>query len=348
MCRSPRKLDKKLSGFTTLIRTFFRLSGRKQLFSTKAFSSTATDFQTAVAERHIDEAGIVVGAVLQEFLANAGRRLGIFCDHVEVAATACAGEFVAEAEVVDEGGDSGDFGRIRAAVELLILLPRFSDKTTHFLEILALQCLVHLHRMLLHQAELRQFVVLIEEHPTHNLGENLLGGARDARVIQQMAGAMVGMGENAVGKPSDNGLLMESALGFEQFHACEQAAELVLPTAARREELFENQRATANLVFVPRKTAEIAQRAQNRACENGTRAEPAACRNRREHRQFDACAKGFQAVGERSVFYGGKFGQKTGESERSLRNREGTSHAVVVGELLVGFDDFGRSEVDTP
>ena len=212
-----------------------------------------------MAERHIDEASVVVGAVLQEFLTDAGCRLRVFGDHVEIAATACAGEFVAEAEVVDEGGDSGDFGRIRSAVELLILLPRFSDKTTHFLEILALQRLVHLHRVLLHQAELRQFVVLIEEHPTHNLGENLLGGARDAGVIQQVAGAMVGMGENAVGKPSDDGLLMESALGFEQFHACEQTAELVLPTAACREQLFENQRATANLVFVPRKAAEIAQ-----------------------------------------------------------------------------------------
>ena len=48
--------------------------------------------------------------------------------------------------------------------------------------------------MLLHLAEQRQFVVLVEEHAAHNLCQYLLGGAGNARIVEQMTRAVLGLG----------------------------------------------------------------------------------------------------------------------------------------------------------
>ena len=60
---------------------------------------------------------------------------------------------------------------------------------------------------------------MIQKHPTDNLGQDLFGCARDARVIQQMTGAVFGLEPQIVGQPSYLRTLIESPTRPQEFHA---------------------------------------------------------------------------------------------------------------------------------
>ena len=162
--------------------------------STYVVALTAADLKTLVAERHIDEAGIGVETVLTENLLDAGCSLGIFSHHVEVTTSTGSGQLVTEAEVIDERGEACHLGWVGTAVEQLVLLPGLADQPAHLVEVFALDGFKHIDGMLLHLAEQRQFVVLIEEHAAHNLCQYLLGGAGNARIVEQMTRAVLGLG----------------------------------------------------------------------------------------------------------------------------------------------------------
>ncbi len=72
-----------------------------------------------------------------------------------------------------------------------------------------------------------------------------------------------GLGEDAVGQPAHQGLLVEARLRLQQFHTVQQSAKLVLPSASCGEELFQHQGAPAYLALVPSQSAKLAERPEH-------------------------------------------------------------------------------------
>ena len=189
--------------------------------------------------------------MLTEDPANAHGRLWVLGHHIEVSATAGPGEFIAQAEVVDLAGQHGHGIGVGAAVEELILTPCLAHEASHALKVVALDGVVHFQRVGLHLAQELKLVVLIEEHAAHDVGQDLLGRARDAGVVEQVAVTVFGSGEEIVGEPSCLRPLVPSRIGVNELHARQQSAELILPAAARSEQLLQDERAVADLGFVP-------------------------------------------------------------------------------------------------
>ena len=196
--------------------------------------------------------------------------------------------------------------------------------------------------MLLHLTEQRQFVVMIEEHLPHNLGQDGLGRTGNAGIIEEMAWLILGLSEQIVGQPSHHGILVEAAFGLQQFHSMQQTAKLVLPSASGRQHLFEHQCAVPYLVFIPPEPTEVVQRAQHGRRQQAAGSQSAARRDGREQRNLYSTAKVGQLVLQR---VGGR-GMETGQREGSLWNGEGTSHLLVVGQFVVGAYLFHRPQVD--
>ena len=105
--------------------------------------------------------------------------------------------------------------------------------------------------MLLHPTKQLELVMLIEKHPTDNLGKDLLGCAGDACVVEQMTGTVLWLKIKVVGKPTGYWTLQKSTLCLQQLHAAKHAPELVLPAATGGQKLLKNQRTPAYLVLVP-------------------------------------------------------------------------------------------------
>ena len=285
--------------------------------------------------------------MLTEDPANAHGRLWVFGHHIEVAATAGSGEFVAKAEVVDLAGQHGHGIGVGAAVEELILPPCLAHEPSHALKVVALDGIVHFQRVGLHLAQELKLVVLVEEHAAHDVGQDLLGRARDAGVVEQVAVTVFGSGEEIVGEPSCLRPLVPSRLGMDELHARQQSAELILPAAARSEQLFEDERAVADLGFVPATAQEVAERAQHVGGQDAARTQSGSRRNGREQRDLDAAAKVAQLVAERGKPLLAEVGKETAERQCRLGNGEGIAHMVEVGELLIARHRLAGPQVDT-
>ena len=147
----------------------------------------AAYLESVLAERHFNEACLVVRTILGEDAADAGCCVLVLCHHVKIAATSGARQLIAKAEVVNEASEGLYGRRIGAQVENLVLLPCLADKTSHALEVHALDGIKHVEGVRLHLTQLCQFVMLVEEHAADNLGEDGLRRACDAGVIEQVA-----------------------------------------------------------------------------------------------------------------------------------------------------------------
>ena len=84
----------------------------------------------------------------------------------------------------------------------------------------------------------------------------------------------------------------------------ENAAKLVLPTAAGGEQLFENEGAVAHGGLVPSQTAEVGERTEHRGCQNTARSQSRTGRNGGQKRQFDTAAESGQLVAEGGMRFG--------------------------------------------
>ena len=104
----------------------------------------------------------------------------------------------------------------------------------------------------LHGAQLSDFATVVEEHAAHDLAQNLLGSTGDAGIVEQVALLVFGLGIDIVGQPAHQGVLVEAAGSLQEFHTAQHTAELILPTTAGGEQLFEHQGAPAYLGLVPR------------------------------------------------------------------------------------------------
>ena len=197
----------------------------------------------------------------------------VFGHHVEVTSPTRARQLVAQ-RVILYLVDDGFYGRrIGTAVQGLVLRPRLAHQLAEGLEVIALDGLGHVERMGFHLAQQGEVRPRIEEHGAHDFRQNAFGRAGDARVVEQVAGAVFGLDKQVVGQPAHEGLLNEARLRLQELDALEYAAILVLPTAARGEQLLEGKGAAAHLVLVPRKAAEVAQRTQHGRRQDGAGAQ---------------------------------------------------------------------------
>ena len=116
---------------------------------------------------------------------------------------------------------------------------------------MALYCLSHIVGVRLHLSEQFELFAVVEEHTLYYFRKDSLRRACDAGIIKQVASGILGESEDVVGQPSHEWCLLETALRLQEFHAAVNAASLVLPSASSCEHLFENECASAYLVFVP-------------------------------------------------------------------------------------------------
>ena len=176
---------------------------------------------------------------------------------------------------------------------------------------------------LFHFVEQAQSRAAVEEHAPHDFCQNILGRACDARVVEQMAGALFGCHEERVGQPARHRSLVEARFRLQELHTMQHTAELVLPAAARREQLLENERAVAHGEFIPTQTAEIGERAEHRGGENAARAQSRAGGDGGEQRDFDTTAESVEAVAEGAVRFGGNCGRKPQSARAALGMEKG-------------------------
>ena len=109
--------------------------------------STLADFQAFLRQRHINEAGLVVGGVVHQSLLDACCGLLVLRYHIQVTATTGAWQFVAEAKVINLLRNGLNGSRIGAAIEGLVLYPCLANQLTCRSEIAALNGIVEVQRM---------------------------------------------------------------------------------------------------------------------------------------------------------------------------------------------------------
>ena len=97
-------------------------------------------------------------------------------------------------------------------------MPRLTDEQSRLLEVLTLDGLIHIDGMGLHLTQLQQLLLMVDEHPTHDFCQYLLGRAGDAGIVEQMTLRIFGLGEHIVGQPTHTGILVEATLGVQQLH----------------------------------------------------------------------------------------------------------------------------------
>ena len=168
--------------------------------------------------------------MLSEQVADACCCMRILRHHVEITTTSCSWKLVAKAKVIDLLAKLRDDWWLGAAIERLILLPRFAYETTVLLEIAQLDCIEEIERVGLHLGEDGKMVGRVEEHASHYLCKDMLGGTGDACIIKEVTIAIVLKREDAVREVANHRYLIESGLGLEEFDAAQDAAILILPT----------------------------------------------------------------------------------------------------------------------
>ena len=152
--------------------------------------------------------------------------------------------------------------------------PRLAHQLAECLEVIALDGFGHVERMGFHLAQQGEVRPRIEEHGAHDFRQNAFGRAGDARVVEQVTGAVFGLDKQVVGQPAHEGLLHETRLRLQELDSLEYAAILVLPAATRGEQLLEGKSTATHLILVPRQAAEVAQRAQDGGRQDGAGTQP--------------------------------------------------------------------------
>ena len=229
----------------------------KCFFSVLLGKSRATDLQALSRQSHLHKACVRVGWCVCQCLTNAYGRFRIFRHDVEIASASRPRQFIAQGIRMDLADNLLDSGRIRTCVEGFILCPCLPDQLSVSLKITPLDRLEEIQRMSLHLAQQLQVRAAVEEHAAHDLCQDTFGGAGNAGVVEQMAGPIGRVGEEILWQPTYDRTLIESFTGLQQLQAMQYASILVLPTATGGEQLLQDQRAIANLVLIPRQTAEV-------------------------------------------------------------------------------------------
>ena len=88
-----------------------------------------------------------------------------------------------------------DGRRICARIEPFVLLPSCGEQAAVGFEVALLNGAEHLQSVLLHIVEQGKVFRVVEEHAAHDFGKDILGRARDAGVVKQMAGRSFGRGK---------------------------------------------------------------------------------------------------------------------------------------------------------
>ena len=127
--------------------------------------------------------------------------------------------------------------------------------------------------MLLHLRKDVKVLGRIEEHALHDFCQNLFGCASHACIVEQVAHLFVGLAEEGVWQPTHDRSLIETLFRLQEFDAWQDASVLVLPTTTRREQLFKDEGAVANLELVPSESAEVCQCSDDGRCQDGTGAQ---------------------------------------------------------------------------
>ena len=133
--------------------------------------------------------------------------------------------------------------------------------------------------MSFHLGQQTEVLGRVEEHASHNFGQDAFGGAGDACVIQQMASLVFSRGKEIVGEPTNQRALIHAVSGLQELHATKHTAVLVLPTSTGGEQLFEDKGAVANLVLVPFEAAEIGHGTEDGGSQDGAGTQSGACRD---------------------------------------------------------------------
>ena len=136
--------------------------------------------------------------------------------------------------------------------------------------------------------------MLVQEHTSDYLGKKTLRRAGDSCIIQQVASRIFWLCKQVIGKPAHHRLLGKAPFCLQQFHALQDAAELILPATACCQELFQDEGTITYLVLIPCQAAEIAQCTKNGRGQQTARSESAARRNGRKRSNLDTTAKDCQ------------------------------------------------------
>ena len=88
-----------------------------------------------------------------------------------------------------------DGRRICAGIKPLVLLPSRGEQAAVSFEVALLNGAEHLQGVLLHIIEQGKVFRVVKEHAAHDFGKDILGCARDAGVVKQMAGRSFGRGK---------------------------------------------------------------------------------------------------------------------------------------------------------
>ena len=169
-------------------------------------------------------------------------------------------QLISQTEVVNPFRQGLHCRRIRTLIQQLVLFPRLPHQSSCFLEVIPQDGVVHIHGVTLHLFQQVQVTVRVQEHALHNLRQDALGCTRNARVIQQMALAVLVACEQVIRQPAHLRFLMPSRLRLQQLHPVQHTSVLILPAAPCGEQLFQYQRTAADALLVPVQAAEIIQR----------------------------------------------------------------------------------------
>ena len=179
--------------------------------------------------------------------------------------------------------------------------PGRAEQCAVAVEVAQLQGVEHLHGVALHLVKEGKVAARVEEHSTNDFRQDMFGGARHACVVEQVAGAHIGIGEERIGQPARCGRLVDARRGLQELDTVQYAAVLILPSAARGQQLLQHEGARGYFVLVPAEGAEIAQAAEHRGCQNAARAQPRTSGDSREQGDFYAAAEGFQLCAKGGV-----------------------------------------------
>ena len=72
---------------------------------------------------------------------------------------------------------------VGTTVDVAVLLPGFPHQQSHSVKVAPLYGVIHVKSVLTHHAQLCQFFILVEEHPSHDFCQNILGRTSDACII---------------------------------------------------------------------------------------------------------------------------------------------------------------------
>ena len=128
----------------------------------------------------------------------------------------------------------------------------------------------------------------VQEHIPNDVRKDVFRHPGDAGVIKQVALLVGRIRKEEVRSPPDSRGLSCSGYCLQQFHAVEDAAVLILPSASGGEQLLQDKRLLANVVFIPGEPAKIIQCAQYRRGEDRAGTQSRSGRNGRKQRDFES------------------------------------------------------------